>query len=80
MTFFCSLRRPLSGKVLLLVLLNVFCPLAQEVARENRLPCIYMVDSGGAYLPKQAEVFPDRDHFGRIFFNQANMSAAGTDQ
>lgn len=51
------------------------CP--QEVAWENRLPCIYMVDSGGAFLPKQAEVFPDRDHFGRIFFNQANMSAAG---
>lgn len=51
--------------------------LTQEVAKENRLPCIYMVDSGGAFLPKQAEVFPDRDHFGRIFFNQANMSAAG---
>ena len=50
----------------------------QEVAHENRLPCIYMVDSGGAFLPKQAEVFPDKDHFGRIFFNQANMSAAGT--
>ena len=59
---------------------DVIRPPAQEVARENRLPCIYMVDSGGAYLPKQAEVFPDRDHFGRIFFNQANMSAAGTDQ
>ncbi|CAM9249700.1 unnamed protein product [Ascophyllum nodosum] len=53
---------------------------AQEVAIENRLPCIYMVDSGGAFLPKQAEVFPDRDHFGRIFFNQANMSAAGIPQ
>src|SRR5687768_1907110 len=44
---------------------------AQEVARQNRLPCIYLVDSGGAFLPLQAEVFPDRDHFGRIFFNQA---------
>lgn len=49
----------------------------QEVAQENRLPCIYLVDSGGAFLPKQAEVFPDKEHFGRIFFNQANMSAAG---
>ena len=48
---------------------------AQEIAMENRLPCIYLVDSGGANLPNQAEVFPDRDHFGRIFFNQANMSA-----
>ncbi|MDQ3725472.1 MAG: methylcrotonoyl-CoA carboxylase [Actinomycetota bacterium] len=48
---------------------------AQEVALQNRLPCIYLVDSGGAYLPLQDEVFPDRDHFGRIFFNQANMSA-----
>ncbi|MBX9730463.1 MAG: methylcrotonoyl-CoA carboxylase, partial [Sphingomonas sp.] len=50
---------------------------AQEIAQENRLPCIYLVDSGGANLPHQAEVFPDRDHFGRIFFNQANMSALG---
>ncbi|HPA37950.1 MAG TPA: carboxyl transferase domain-containing protein, partial [Phenylobacterium sp.] len=50
---------------------------AQEIARENRLPCIYLVDSGGANLPNQDEVFPDRDHFGRIFFNQANMSAQG---
>ncbi len=49
---------------------------AQEVALENRLPCVYLVDSGGAFLPLQAEVFPDRDHFGRIFFNQAQMSAA----
>jgi 3-methylcrotonyl-CoA carboxylase beta subunit/propionyl-CoA carboxylase len=49
---------------------------AQQVALENRLPCLYLVDSGGAYLPLQAEVFPDRDHFGRIFFNQARMSAA----
>jgi 3-methylcrotonyl-CoA carboxylase beta subunit len=49
---------------------------AQEIAMENRLPCIYLVDSGGAFLPMQAEVFPDRDHFGRIFFNQARMSAA----
>ena len=48
---------------------------AQEIAEENHLPCIYLVDSGGAFLPLQAEVFPDRDHFGRIFFNQANMSA-----
>ncbi len=48
---------------------------AQEIAQANRLPCIYLVDSGGANLPHQAEVFPDRDHFGRIFFNQANMSA-----
>ncbi|MGE0449949.1 MAG: carboxyl transferase domain-containing protein [Vicinamibacterales bacterium] len=49
---------------------------AQQVALENRLPCIYLVDSGGAFLPMQADVFPDRDHFGRIFFNQARMSAA----
>ncbi|HEV3139292.1 MAG TPA: carboxyl transferase domain-containing protein, partial [Vicinamibacterales bacterium] len=49
---------------------------AQEIALQNRLPCVYLVDSGGAYLPLQAEVFPDRDHFGRIFFNQARMSAA----
>jgi acetyl-CoA carboxylase carboxyltransferase component len=49
---------------------------AQEIALENRLPCVYLVDSGGAFLPLQAEVFPDRDHFGRIFFNQARMSAA----
>src|SRR5688500_2161444 len=53
---------------------------AQEIARENRLPCIYLVDSGGAHLPSQDEVFPDRDHFGRIFYNQANMSAAGIAQ
>jgi 3-methylcrotonyl-CoA carboxylase beta subunit len=53
---------------------------AQEVAFENRLPCVYLVDSGGAYLPLQAEVFPDRDHFGRIFYNQARMSAAGIPQ
>ena len=50
---------------------------AQEIARENRLPCIYLVDSGGAFLPAQDEVFPDRDHFGRIFYNQATMSAQG---
>ena len=49
---------------------------AQEIAAQNRLPCIYLVDSGGAFLPTQDEVFPDRDHFGRIFYNQANMSAA----
>ena len=48
---------------------------AQEIAQQNRLPCIYLVDSGGANLPHQAEVFPDRDHFGRIFYNQAQMSA-----
>ena len=53
---------------------------AQEIALENRLPCIYLVDSGGANLPHQSEVFPDRDHFGRIFFNQANMSAKGIPQ
>jgi 3-methylcrotonyl-CoA carboxylase beta subunit len=53
---------------------------AQEVAAENRLPCIYLVDSGGAFLPMQDEVFPDRDHFGRIFFNQANMSKRGIPQ
>lgn len=53
---------------------------AQEIAQENRLPCIYLVDSGGANLPHQAEVFPDREHFGRIFFNQANMSALGIPQ
>ncbi|WP_157266778.1 carboxyl transferase domain-containing protein [Azohydromonas aeria] len=53
---------------------------AQEIAQQNRLPCIYLVDSGGAFLPKQDEVFPDRDHFGRIFFNQANMSAQGIAQ
>ena len=52
----------------------------QEIAQENRLPCIYLVDSGGANLPNQDEVFPDRDHFGRIFFNQARMSAAGIAQ
>ncbi|MGI8992872.1 MAG: carboxyl transferase domain-containing protein [Nocardioidaceae bacterium] len=53
---------------------------AQEVAAANRLPCVYLVDSGGAFLPLQDEVFPDRDHFGRIFFNQANLSAAGIAQ
>jgi acetyl-CoA carboxylase carboxyltransferase component len=53
---------------------------AQEVALQNRLPCLYLVDSGGAFLPLQAEVFPDRDHFGRIFYNQARMSAAGIPQ
>jgi 3-methylcrotonyl-CoA carboxylase beta subunit len=53
---------------------------AQEVALHNRLPCIYLVDSGGAFLPRQAEVFPDREHFGRIFFNQATMSAQGIAQ
>ncbi len=53
---------------------------AQEIARENHLPCVYLVDSGGAFLPKQDEVFPDRDHFGRIFYNQARMSAEGIPQ
>ncbi|MGH8678994.1 MAG: carboxyl transferase domain-containing protein, partial [Burkholderiales bacterium] len=53
---------------------------AQEIAQQNRLPCIYLVDSGGANLPNQDEVFPDRDHFGRIFYNQANMSGLGIPQ
>ncbi len=53
---------------------------AQTIAQQNRLPCIYLVDSGGANLPRQDEVFPDREHFGRIFFNQANMSAQGIPQ
>jgi 3-methylcrotonyl-CoA carboxylase beta subunit len=53
---------------------------AQEIAEQNRLPCLYLVDSGGANLPNQDEVFPDRDHFGRIFFNQAHMSAKGIPQ
>src|SRR5207249_6360068 len=53
---------------------------AQEVALHNRLPCVYLVDSGGAFLPKQDEVFPDREHFGRIFYNQATMSARGISQ
>ena len=53
---------------------------AQEIARDNHLPCIYLVDSGGANLPNQTDVFPDREHFGRIFFNIANMSAAGIAQ
>ncbi|MGH6706824.1 MAG: carboxyl transferase domain-containing protein, partial [Sphingomicrobium sp.] len=53
---------------------------AQEVALQNNLPCVYLVDSGGAFLPRQDEVFPDREHFGRIFYNQATMSAAGIPQ
>src|ERR1700710_1750091 len=53
---------------------------AQEIADQNNLPCVYLVDSGGANLPNQDDVFPDRDHFGRIFFNQANLSAAGIPQ
>jgi 3-methylcrotonyl-CoA carboxylase beta subunit len=53
---------------------------AQEIARDNRLPCLYLVDSGGAFLPAQDEVFPDRDHFGRIFYNQATLSALGVPQ
>jgi 3-methylcrotonyl-CoA carboxylase beta subunit len=52
----------------------------QEIAMQNRLPCVYIVDSAGAFLPEQDNVFPDRDHFGRIFYNQANMSAAGIPQ
>jgi 3-methylcrotonyl-CoA carboxylase beta subunit len=52
---------------------------AQEIAMANRLPCIYMVDSGGAFLPKQAQVFPDSNHFGRIFYNQARMSSVSID-
>ena len=53
---------------------------AQEIAMQNRLPCVYLVDSGGANLPHQAEVFPDREHFGRIFFNQARMAARAIPQ
>ncbi len=53
---------------------------AQEIARKHRLPCLYLVDSGGAFLPRQDDVFPDRDHFGRIFYNQATMSAEGIPQ
>jgi 3-methylcrotonyl-CoA carboxylase beta subunit len=53
---------------------------AQEIAMQNKLPCVYMVDSGGVFLPEQAEVFPDRDDFGRIFFNQARLSADGIPQ
>src|SRR5213075_1020088 len=53
---------------------------AQDVAAQNELPCLYLVDSGGAFLPLQDEVFPDRHHFGRIFFNQAQMSARGIPQ
>src|SRR5438876_1184028 len=53
---------------------------AQEIADQNHLPCVYLVDSGGAFLPLQAEVFPDRDHFGRIFYNQARLSAKGIPQ
>lgn len=53
---------------------------AQEIARENKLPCIYLVDSGGANLKHQSESFPDKNHFGRIFFNQANMSSDGIAQ
>src|SRR5207244_1769421 len=53
---------------------------AQEIAQQNHLPCVYLVDSGGAFLPLQADVFPDREHFGRIFYNQAQMSALGIPQ
>jgi acetyl-CoA carboxylase carboxyltransferase component len=55
-------------------------PARQEIAEQNHLPCVYLVDSGGAFLPLQAEVFPDRDHFGRIFYNQARLSAKGIPQ
>ena len=53
---------------------------AQEIGAQNRLPCIYLVDSGGANLPRQEDVFPDREHFGRIFYNQATMSSLGVPQ
>lgn len=53
---------------------------AQQIAQENHLPCVYLVDSGGANLPRQSDVFPDKEHFGRIFYNQANMSANGIAQ
>ena len=53
---------------------------AQEIAEQNHLPCVYLVDSGGAFLPRQDEVFPDREHFGRIFYNQARLSAKGIPQ
>ena len=53
---------------------------AQEIAEQNHLPCVYLVDSGGAFLPLQDEVFPDREHFGRIFYNQARMSAKSIPQ
>src|SRR5699024_11938860 len=53
---------------------------AQEIALENHLPCLYLVDSGGAFLPRQDEVFPDREHFGRIFYNQAQLSSRGIPQ
>src|SRR5213078_3367247 len=53
---------------------------AQEIALQNNLPCVYLVDSGGAFLPLQDEVFPDKEHFGRIFYNQANLSAKGIPQ
>ena len=53
---------------------------AQDIASQNKIPCIYLVDSGGANLPRQDQVFPDRDHFGRCFYNQANMSADGIPQ
>src|SRR5262249_58012994 len=53
---------------------------AEEIAREKRLPCLYLVDRGGAFLPAQDEVFPDRDHFGRIFYNQATLSSLGVPQ
>lgn len=71
--FICQLELLLK----LILLLNFR---AQEIARENNLPCVYLVDSGGANLPHQAELFPDRDHFGRIFFNQAQMSAQNIPQ
>ena len=72
-------RRDRQGRLLLPLTVKKHLR-AQEVAAQNRLPCVYLVDSGGAFLPLQDEVFPDRDHFGRIFFNQANLSAAGIPQ
>lgn len=53
---------------------------AQEIAQQNKLPCIYLVDSGGAFLPLQDEIFPDKEHFGRVFYNQATMSSMGIPQ
>src|SRR3954468_23879246 len=81
------LEFPLTMSASLFSFLGTYYPItikkhlrAQEIAAQNGLPCIYLVDSGGANLPQQSEVFPDRDHFGRIFYNQANMSARGIPQ
>ena len=84
---FCE--KPVAGTIAELLLEDVGVPLPSlpdlidgvaEIAAGNRLPCVYLVDSGGAFLPMQDEVFPDRDHFGRIFYNQANLSAKGIPQ